>query len=202
MPETRRARRILLCATGGYQCYALPGFILTLLRHVADDVQVVLSRAAARLVTPYAVSVASRHPVYTELDDSGPDVYVPHIELSRGADLVLVYPATINVLAKVATGMADELIPALILAAEIPVFFVPISNPAMTDHPAVRRNIRQLREDGYVVLPPLPNVEIATREGLDQVQDVFPLPTLLAQMSAALGGENRRGVPVRQPDGE
>ena len=48
MPETRRARRILLCATGGYQCYALPGFILTLLRHVADDVQVVLSRASSR----------------------------------------------------------------------------------------------------------------------------------------------------------
>jgi phosphopantothenoylcysteine decarboxylase/phosphopantothenate--cysteine ligase len=198
----KRARRVVLCASGGYQCYSLPGFVLTLLRHVADDVQVVLSRAAARLVSPYAVEVASRHPVYIEMDDTGPDVFVPHIELTRGADLVLVYPATVNVLSKVAHGIADELIPALILAAEIPVFFVPISNPAMTGHPAVRRSIRQLREDGYVVLPPLPNVEVATREGLENVPDSFPLPSLRVQMAAALSGNARLGVPVRTPDGE
>jgi phosphopantothenoylcysteine decarboxylase/phosphopantothenate--cysteine ligase len=198
----KRARRVVLCASGGYQCYSLPGFVLTLLRHVADDVQVVLSRAAARLVSPYAVEVASRHPVYTEMDDTGPDVFVPHIELTRGADLVLVYPATVNVLSKVAHGIADELIPALILAAEIPVFFVPISNPAMTGHPAVRSSIRQLREDGYVVLPPLPNVEEATREGLENVPDSFPLPSLRVQMAAALSGNARLGVPARTPDGE
>jgi phosphopantothenoylcysteine decarboxylase/phosphopantothenate--cysteine ligase len=198
----KRARRVVLCASGGYQCYSLPGFVLTLLRHVADDVQVVLSRAAARLVSPYAVEVASRHPVYIEMDDTGPDVFVPHIELTRGADLVLVYPATVNVLSKVAHGIADELIPALILAAEIPVFFVPISNPAMTGHPAVRRSIRQLREDGYVVLPPLPNVEVATREGLENVPDSFPLPSLRVQMAAALSGNARLGVPARTPDGE
>jgi phosphopantothenoylcysteine synthetase/decarboxylase len=203
MPENEtRARRLVLCASGGYQCYSLPGFVLTLLRHVADDVQVVLSRAAARLVTPYAVEVASRHPVYTEMDDTGPDVFVPHIELTRGADLVLVYPATVNVLSKVANGIADELIPALVLAAEIPVFFVPVSNPAMTDHPAVRRNIRQLREDGYVVLPPLAGIEVATREGLEHVPDSFPMPSLRLRMSAALSGKSGVGVPVRKPDGE
>jgi len=202
MPETRtrRVRRLLLCAAGGYQCYALPGFVLTLLRHVADDVQVVLSRAAARLVSPYAVEAASRHRVYTEMDDTSSDVFVPHIELSRQAEMVLVYPATVNVLGKVAAGIADELIPALILAAEIPVFFVPIANPSMTDHPAVRRNVRQLRADGYVVLPPIPNVEIATREGLQEIQDPFPLPTLLAQMSSVASGKARLGVPARKKD--
>jgi phosphopantothenoylcysteine synthetase/decarboxylase len=199
VPDTsdRRAGRILLCATGGYECYNLPGFVLRLLRHVADDVQVVLSRAAARLVSPYAVEVASRHRVYVEMDDTGPDVFVPHIELPRAADLVLVYPATVNVLAKVAGGIADELIPTLILAAEVPVFFVPISNPAMTGHPAVQRNIRRLRDDGYVVLPALANVEVATREGLAETADVFPLPSLLVQISATLSG-SRRGIPVRQ----
>ena len=58
--QGRRARRLLLCATGGYQCYALPGFVLSLLRHFADDVQVVLSRAAAKLVSRAAVEVATR----------------------------------------------------------------------------------------------------------------------------------------------
>jgi phosphopantothenoylcysteine synthetase/decarboxylase len=202
MSETSRvrARRLLLCATGGYECYALPGFVLKLLRHVADDVQVVLSRAASRLVSTYAVETASRNKVYVEMDDTGPGVFVPHIELSRSADLVLVYPATVNVLGKVAGGIADELVPALILAAEIPVFFVPISNPAMTRHPSVRRNIRQLREDGYVVLPPLPNVEVATREGLQEVGDSFPLPTLLAQMGSVLSGKTRLGIAARADD--
>jgi phosphopantothenoylcysteine decarboxylase/phosphopantothenate--cysteine ligase len=202
MSETSRvrARRLLLCATGGYECYALPGFVLKLLRHVADDVQVVLSRAASRLVSAYAVEAASRNTVYVEMDDTGPGVFVPHIELSRRSDLVLVYPATVNVLGKVAGGIADELIPALILAAEIPVFFVPISHPAMTSHPSVRRNIRQLREDGYVVLPPLPNVEVATREGLQEIGDVFPLPTLLAQMGSVLSGKTSLGIAARADD--
>jgi phosphopantothenoylcysteine synthetase/decarboxylase len=195
---TVRARRLLLCASGGYQCYVLPGFILSLLRHVAEDVQVVLSRAAARLVSPLAVEVASRHPVYIEMEDRGPDVFVPHIELGLAADLVLVYPATVNVLAKVAQGIADELIPALILATPAPVFFVPGTNPNMWEHPAVRRNVRTLKEDGYVVLPPFPAVEMATREGLAELVEAFPYPTLQVQMAAALGGHSRAGLVNRR----
>lgn len=189
-----RARRLLLCATGGYQCYALPGFILALLRHFADDVQVVLSRAAVRLVSPLSVEAASRHAVYTEMDDTGPDVFVPHIELGRGVDLVLVYPATVNIVGKVANGIADELVAALVLATEAPVFFVPVANAAMWEHPAVKRNLDRLRQDGYVVLPPFPGVEVATREGLAEMTDPFPLPTLLAQMAAALAEDSRLGV--------
>ena len=197
----RRARRLLLCATGGYQCYALPGFILALLRHVADDVQVVLSAPAARLVSRLAVEVASRHQVYVGMEDSGPDVFVPHIELGRNVDAVLVYPATVNIVGKIANGIADELVAALVLATEAPVFFVPVSNPAMWEHPAVKRNLDRLRADGYVVLPPLPAVEVATREGLEQTEEPFPLPTLLARMSSALSGSGTAGVPRRQdPD--
>jgi phosphopantothenoylcysteine synthetase/decarboxylase len=198
--KPRRARRLILCATGGYQCYALPGFVLSLLRHFADDVQVVLSRAAARLVSKVAVEAASRHPVFVEMDDTGPDVFVPHIELGRKVDMVLVYPATVNVVAKVAHGVADELIPALILATTAPVFFVPVANALMWSHPAARRNLKTLREDGYVVLPPLPGVEVATREGLEELEGPFPLPTLLAQMSSVLSGSTKAGVPHREED--
>jgi phosphopantothenoylcysteine decarboxylase/phosphopantothenate--cysteine ligase len=188
-----RASRLLLCATGGYQCHALPGFILSLLRHFADDVQVVLSRAAARLVSPLAVQAASRHPVYTEMEDTGAEVFVPHIELGRNVDLVLVYPATVNIVGKVANGVADELVSALVLAASVPVFFVPVANAAMWEHPAVARNLERLRSDGYVVLPPLSGVEVATREGLAEMTDPFPLPTLLVQMAAALAADSRLG---------
>ena len=199
--QGRRARRVLLCASGGYQCYALPGFILALLRHFAQDVQVVLSRAAARLVSPLAVEAASRHHVFIEMEDTGPDVFVPHIELGRDVDLVLVFPATVNIVGKVANGIADELISALVFATPAPVIFVPIANPAMWAHPAVRRNLRTLREDGYIVLTPLPGVEVATREGLEESTEPFPYPTLLAQMGAALSGAPKRGIPTRQSEG-
>lgn len=186
--STARVRRVLLCATGGYQCYALPGFILSLLRHVADEVQVVLSRAAAKMTSAYAIEVASRRKVFVEMDDIGPDVFVPHIELGRGIDFVLVYPATVNILGKIANGIADELVSAVVLATEAPVFFVPITNPLMWRHPAVRRNVQTLIADGYEVLPPIPNVEIATREGLDQIDEPFPLPTLIPRVRASLHG--------------
>lgn len=183
-----RLKRIVLCAAGGYQSYSLPGFVLSLLKHVADDVQVVLSRAASKLTSRYAIEVASRHAVFVEMDDSGDGIYVPHIELPLTADAVLVYPATVNILGKVANGIADELIAALVLAAECPVFFVPVTNEAMWNHPAVQRNVAQLKSDGYAVLPPLPNVEIATREGLAEAPDPFPLPALALQIAAATRG--------------
>lgn len=184
---TKRAGRILVCAAGGYQSFMLPAFVLSLLRDFADDVQVVLSRAASKLVSVYAVETASRHKVYVEMDDHGPEAFVPHIELAREADLVIVYPATVNIVGKVANGIADELIAALILATDKPVIFVPIANPMMWQHPAARRNLETLRGDGYVVLEPLPGVEVATREGLETM-GAFPLPTLIVQMRAALRG--------------
>lgn len=133
-----------------------------------------------------AVEVASRHQVYVELDDTGPEAWVPHIELSRQADLVLIYPATVNVIGKVACGLADELIPALVIASEKPVIFVPVTNRRMWENKAVQRNVDQLRSDGYTVLPPMPAIEVATREGLEQADEPFPFPTLLAQMHARL----------------
>jgi phosphopantothenoylcysteine decarboxylase len=195
----RRAGRLLLCATGGWQCHTLPAFVLSLLRHVADDVQVVMSRAATRLVSPYAVEVASRHRVYVEMEDTGPEAFVPHIELSRAADLILVYPATVSIMGKIANGIADELVAALLIAATRPVVFVPVANPAMWEHPAVTRNMQRLKDDGYLVLPAMPDVEVATREGLDTLEAPFPHPTLLVQLRAALAPGSPLGVPHRRP---
>ncbi len=180
--ERKRARKILLCATGAYVSYGLPRIILQMLHHVADDVQVVLSRAAAKMVSSYAVEVASRNHVFVETDDIGGGVYVPHIELARDVDFIVVFPATVNILGKVANGIADELISTLILAADAPVLFMPVSNDAMIGHPAVQRNIKTLQADGYMVLSTVPGPEVATREGMELMGEGFPLPTLLLQM--------------------
>jgi phosphopantothenoylcysteine synthetase/decarboxylase len=146
------------------------------------------------------VDVAPRHEVFVALDESGDSVHVPHIELALDADVIVVYPATVNILGKVANGIADELISALIIAAEIPVVFVPVSNPAMLDHPAVQRNIERLKSDGYVVLPPMLGPEVATRERMDMIGGTFPMPTLLLQMNAVLGDPAAtRGKARRNP---
>ncbi|MEO8033321.1 MAG: flavoprotein [Acidobacteriota bacterium] len=192
--DARRSRRILLCATGAFECYALPGFILALLRHCADDVQVVLSRAAAELTSKSVVEVASRNPVFVDTGERHDGIYVPHIELSRRAGLVLVYPASVSILGKVANGIADELISALILAAEVPVIFVPFTNEAMWRHPAVQRNVRLLEQDGYSVMPNPEAIEVATRQGLAASAMPFPLPTLQVRIAAALAGAGRGTV--------
>jgi phosphopantothenoylcysteine synthetase/decarboxylase len=194
----KRARRMLLCASGAYIAYGLPRIILHLLRHAADDVQVVLSRAAAKMVSAYAIEVASRNRVFIEIDDCGDGVYVPHIELARNVDLIVVFPATVNILGKVANGIADELISALVIAAEVPVIFVPVSNAGMIDHPAVQRNIDRLRSDGYLVLPPLSGPEVATREGMELLGDSFPIPSLLLQMTAVLSDPKVQAVARRR----
>lgn len=197
--QPRRARRLLLCGTGAYHAYSLPRIVLQLLKHVADDVQVVLSRSAANLVSPYAVEVASRNKVFVEMDDRSEDVFVPHIELGRDVDLVLVYPASANIIGKVANGIADELISATILATEAPVVFMPIANAAMIEHPAVVRNIARLREDGYAVVSSLEAMEVATRDGLEEFTGPFPIPTLLMQMRAALNPTTKLGRARRPP---
>jgi phosphopantothenoylcysteine decarboxylase/phosphopantothenate--cysteine ligase len=202
--RVKRAGRLLLCASGAYICYGLPRIVLHLLRHFADDVQVVLSPTAAKMVSTYALEIASRNRVFVEMDDCGDGVYVPHIELARNADLIVVFPATVNILGKVANGIADELISALVLAAEVPVIFVPVSNPAMIDHPAVQRNIERLQADGYLVTPPLSGPEVATREGMELLGDSFPIPSLLLQLKAVLAddkspGRVRRVTKMAQP---
>jgi phosphopantothenoylcysteine synthetase/decarboxylase len=188
--STSRVRKLLLCVCGGYQAHTVPGFIVQLLRHFADDVQVVLSRAAATLAARDAVEVASRNPVFVEMTDRAAGVYVPHIELTRGADLVLVYPATVNLIGKLANGIADELIPALLIASEKPTVIVPVANESMIMHPATQRNLAILRSDGYLVVDPPKAMEIATREGLDELVGPFPYPTLLMYLSAAAAGKH------------
>ncbi|HET8647358.1 MAG TPA: flavoprotein, partial [Vicinamibacteria bacterium] len=113
--------------------------------------------------------------------------------LGRDVDAVLVYPATVNIVGKVANGIADELVAALILATTAPVVFVPVANPEMWAHPAVARNLQRLREDGHLVTAPLPAIEVATREGLHESAEPFPLPTLLPQIAAALAGASGLG---------
>ena len=151
----------------GYHAHTVPGFVISLLRHVADDVQVVMSRAA---------EIASRNPVFVDMFDRADGIYVPHIELTRDADLTLVYPATMSLIGKLAHGIADELIPALLIASESPTVIVPVANDSMLAHPATVRNLVTLREDGYVVIRAPPRSRSLRARTSTSASARFPTP--------------------------
>ncbi|MFF5206605.1 flavoprotein [Streptosporangium sp. NPDC000396] len=135
------------------------------LGQVADRAAVVLTRSARELASPRSIRAVTGSTVYTDEDHHG--LAVPHMELALWADLIVVVPATANILGKTAHGIADDLLSSIILAYAAPVIFVPSMNPAMWMNPAVRRNVELLKEDGHRFLfsdTTRPSLETATGE--------------------------------------
>ena len=151
--EAGLGRRVLLIIGGGIAAYKS----LELIRRLQDRqiaVRCVMTKSAGQFVTPLSVGALSVDKVYTDLFSLTDEAEMGHIRLSREADLVVVAPATANLLAKMAGGLADDLASTVLLATDKPVLVAPAMNPMMWDHPATRRNLAQLRADGVEVLGP------------------------------------------------
>jgi len=147
------ARRILLIIGGGIAAYKSLDLIRRL-RERGYGVLVVLTRAAQEFVTPLAAGALSNDRVFTDLFDLDDEREIGHIRLSRDADLLVVAPATADLLAKMATGQASDLACAVLLATDKPVLVAPAMNPRMWAHPATCRNMRQLESDGVKFIGP------------------------------------------------
>jgi phosphopantothenoylcysteine decarboxylase/phosphopantothenate--cysteine ligase len=143
--------RILLGVTGGIAAYKAAALTSTLVQRGAI-VDVVLTAEAERFVGALTFSSLTARPAYASLWDA-PE-RIPHIRLVREADVVVVAPATANVIAKLAHGIADDLLTTAILAARIPVLIAPAMNDAMYAHPATRANLAVLRQRGYEIVDP------------------------------------------------
>ena len=146
-------KRILLIIGGGIAAYKCLDLIRRL-RERGAAVTPVLTGAAGEFVTPLSVSALAGEKVYTDLFDLTDEAEMGHIQLSRVADLVLVAPATADLMAKMATGQANDLATTLLLATDTPVMIAPAMNVRMWDHPATQRNLAVLREDGVTVVGP------------------------------------------------
>lgn len=147
--------RILLVIAGGIAAYKS----LQLIRRLRDRgvaVRCILTPAGAEFVTPLAVASLSGERVFTDLFSLTDEAEIGHIRLSREADLVVVAPATADLLAKMTSGLADDLASTALLATDKPVLIAPAMNPAMWDHPATRRNVAQLQADGIRLVGPNP----------------------------------------------
>jgi phosphopantothenoylcysteine decarboxylase/phosphopantothenate--cysteine ligase len=145
--------RVTLIIGGGIAAYKA----LDLVRRLKErqiHVRCVLTRAAQQFVTPLAASALSGERAYTDLFDPESEFDAGHIRLARDCDLIVVAPATADLLAKMANGHADDLATAILLAARRPILLAPAMNPAMWSHAATRRNAAQLARDGIAMVGP------------------------------------------------
>jgi len=147
------AKRVLLIIGGGIAAYKSLALI-RLLRGAGAAVTPVLTKAGAEFVTPLSVAALAGEKVYTALFDLTDEAEMGHIQLSRVADMVVVAPATADLMAKMAGGRADDLASTLLLATDTPVLVVPAMNVRMWDHAATRRNVAQLQADGVRFVGP------------------------------------------------
>ncbi|CAA9522483.1 MAG: Phosphopantothenoylcysteine decarboxylase / Phosphopantothenoylcysteine synthetase [uncultured Sphingomonadaceae bacterium] len=148
-----RGKRVLLIVGGGIAAYKSCELIRELRRN-GCAVRCVLTAGGAQFVTPMLLAALSEHPVHTSLWDLKDEAEMGHIQLSREADLLVVCPASADLLARMATGKADDLAATVLLATDKPVLAVPAMNVRMWLHPATKRNVAQLRADGVEVLEP------------------------------------------------
>ncbi len=146
-------KSILLIVGGGIAAYKACELI-RLARKAGIGVRCVLTAGGAQFITPMTLAALSENPVHTSLWDLKDEAEMGHIQLSREADLVVIAPATADLLAKMAAGIADDLATTLLLATDKPVLAAPAMNVRMWQHPATRRNVAQLRADGITVIEP------------------------------------------------
>ena len=153
--EVLASKHIVLALSGGVACYK-SAELCRLLVKAGATVQVVMTEAACQFITPVTMQALSGHKVFTHQWDAAEPNNMPHINLTREADAVLIAPASADLMAKLAVGRADELVSLMCLARpreRVPLVVAPAMNREMWSHPATQRNVAQLVQDGTVVLP-------------------------------------------------
>ncbi|MGO3058046.1 MAG: bifunctional phosphopantothenoylcysteine decarboxylase/phosphopantothenate--cysteine ligase CoaBC, partial [Halomonas sp.] len=151
--STLAGKRILLGISAGIAAYK-SALIVRLLKQAGCEVRVVMTSGAQAFITPLTLQALSGEPVRTSLLDPEAEAGMGHIELARWADIVLIAPATADLIARLVHGMADDLLTTLCLASEAPKLIAPAMNQAMWRHPATQRNVAQLGADGWQLIGP------------------------------------------------
>ncbi|WP_257061294.1 bifunctional phosphopantothenoylcysteine decarboxylase/phosphopantothenate--cysteine ligase CoaBC [Priestia megaterium] len=148
-----KGKRILLCVSGGIAVYKAAALTSKLVQAGAE-VKVMMTASACEFVTPLTFQALSRNPVYTDTFDEKDPSVIAHIDLADWPDLILVAPATANMIGKIANGLADDMISTTLLAATAPVWIAPAMNVHMYEHPAVKKNMSTLSSFGYSFVEP------------------------------------------------
>jgi phosphopantothenoylcysteine decarboxylase/phosphopantothenate--cysteine ligase len=197
-------RRVVLAVTGGVAAYKA-AFLCRLLLEQGAEVRVVMTDDATNFVGTTTFAALTGHPVVRSLFES--DLVSPHTDLGRWADLVIVAPATAATLARLATGMSEEVVSATLLATRAPVLIAPAMHTEMWEHPATRRNIAILERDGVQIVGPgsgaLAGGDIGRgrmaepEEILDAAAAMFPRPLEGVEVLVTAGGTREAIDPIR-----
>ena len=177
------AREIVLGVTGSIAAYKACDLVRRL-RELGHGVSVVLTREAAQFITPLSLQVLSGRRVHAEMFEHTDTSAIAHTTLADHADLVLIAPATANVIAKLAHGLADDVLTCTVLATQAPVLVAPAMNVHMYRHPTTQANLAALRRLRYRLLEPAVGQLACGYEGLGHLPDV---ETIVAAAQRLLG---------------
>lgn len=163
-------RKVLLAVSGGIACYKAAEITRKLIKNDID-VFVVMTAHAMEFVTPLTFSVLTGHKVSTDMFDREVPNNIPHISLARETDLVLIAPATANIIGKIANGIADDLLSTLVMSSTQPKVLAPAMNCEMYNNPIVQKNIASLKELGYGFIDPGSGELACGEEGIGRLAD-------------------------------
>ncbi len=151
--DALRGYEVVVCVCGGIAAYKVAGLVSALVQR-GCDVQVAMTRNARRFVGPLTFAALSGRPVLTSMWHGRDAAGALHLRCTQTADLIVVAPATANILAKLAAGIADDLVSTLLLAAGCPVLLAPAMNVQMWQNPTTQHNVALLRQRGYALIGP------------------------------------------------
>jgi len=165
-----KGKKIVIGITASIAAYKIP-LLIRLLKKEGAEVQVILTPAAKDFVTPLTLSTLSERPVLTALFNEEDGSWTSHVDLGLWADLFIVAPLSANTLAKMATGVADNLLLTTILSARCPVYFAPAMDLDMYSHPTTQQNIKTLNSYGYHLIEPVEGELASGLKGLGRLEE-------------------------------
>ena len=203
MQSVFSGRNIVIGITGSIAAFKVAGWVSTLTKEGAE-VRVVMTDAACRFVAPLTYSALSGNPVLTDMFAAEESHAISHVQLGQDADLLLIAPATANTIAKLAHGLADDLLSTTVLAATCPVVIAPAMNSHMYNNPATQQNIEILKSFGYGIIDPATGMMACKTEGpgrlpeweevREQLVSVFVKQDLLGEKVMVTAGPTREAL--------
>ncbi len=175
-----KGKKIIIGITGGIAAYKIP-FLIRLLKKEGAEVQVVMTPFATEFVTPLTLSALSERPVLIDFFDKGDGNWHSHIDLGLWADLILVAPLTANTMAKMASGIADNLLLTVLLSARCPVYFAPAMDLDMYRHASTKNNLETLRSFGYHLIEPAEGELASGLKGVGRLEEPEIIYTIIKE---------------------
>lgn len=200
-------KNIILGITGGIAAYKALELTRMLVKKGAN-LHPVMTKSAKEFIAPLSFQTLSKNPVYSELFDVRGDDGIKHIELAEGADLIVIAPATANIIGKIANGIADDLLTTIVMASKSPVLLAPAMNVNMYENPIVQKNISRLKRTGYFFAEPEDGELACGCEGrgrlaplediVDAAEECLSLKDMKGQKVLITAGPTREAIdPVR-----